>query len=295
MVNIQDSKTKAGLPGVTVAVFDSSANIIKKLYTNQYGELDTSYFLYTLGPSFVGVDFDGYADATFSVAYILAGNTIYLKKLQAGQTVPAVPANLPVAEKIAADEAANNAVKYLAFAKLGLIGIGVLAAGYYLDKSQGKQKVKGFDTLPPLAKNVLVIGGVAAAAYFLFISPDKSQQQLVDAAGTGLNDLAQQGITPTISNAVAESYASSLTAAFDGCGTDEDAILNVFSQLRNDADVYKLISVYGIRSYQGCFEGSIFTEDVTGNLPKALYSELSAGYIADINNILSSHGISYQF
>ena len=63
--------------------------------------------------------------------------------------------------------------------------------------------------------------------------------------------------------------------------------------LRNKADVLRLIQVYGIREYKGCFEGW-FTL-VARSLSGAISSELDASEKQDINSMFASKGINFSF
>lgn len=292
MVNIQDSKTKVGLPGVAVVVFDYAANIITTLYTDKYGQLDTSYFLYNIGPSFVGLDYNGYPDATYSVNYLLNHSYIYMPKLE---SAPAVPAGSSVQQKAAAYERANNAIiEKSNLVKYAAVGIGA-ALLVIASQKKKKKKVSGFKDLPPQAQNAIVIGAVGLASYFLIFGKKNNYNQgLPDAAGNDLDYLANMGQYPTISATEAESYAGMLVGAFNDCGTDEEIVYNVFRNLNNTADVLLLVKTYGVRDYKGCFSGDYFS-DHHFNLGEALADELSAGEISKVNEILSQKGIDYKF
>jgi hypothetical protein len=58
----------------------------------------------------------------------------------------------------------------------------------------------------------------------------------------------------TISNTKAGSLAEKLYDAMESCGTDEDAIISVFDQLQNSADVNLVYQKFGLRNY-GCVTG----------------------------------------
>lgn len=70
-------------------------------------------------------------------------------------------------------------------------------------------------------------------------------------------------------------------------GTDEDTIYNVFSNMKNDTDVAKLIIAFGKRRIEFSF--------MDGTLAEFLTSELDSDEMKKINKILSSKGISYKF
>lgn len=102
------------------------------------------------------------------------------------------------------------------------------------------------------------------------------------AATSQLNDVEQQtGEVPTLSNASYYTYANQIYNACKGFGTDEDAIYNVFGQMNNTADVYKLIQVFGTKDNK--------------TLPMWMRSELNSWEIKRLNNILANKGINYAF
>lgn len=96
---------------------------------------------------------------------------------------------------------------------------------------------------------------------------------------------AQTGEVPTLSQSQFVLLCNQLEQAAKGVGTDEQAIYNVFNQMGNTADVYKLISVYGTRDGK--------------DLPTMIRSELSSVWpfneISKLNKILANKGISYSF
>ena len=113
-------------------------------------------------------------------------------------------------------------------------------------------------------------------------------QSLVNraAAGSMLGDVqSSTGESPSLSVTSYYAYANQLYNAFNqhifGWGTDEDAIYNVFSQMNNTSDVYKLIQVFGTKDGK--------TLDVW------IRSELSRNELRKLNSILSNKGIAYQF
>lgn len=106
------------------------------------------------------------------------------------------------------------------------------------------------------------------------------------ASNSMLNDvIAETGENPTLSSASYTAYANQLYNAFRqhmfGWGTDEDAIYNVFSQMNNTSDVYKLIKVFGTKDGK--------------TLEVYIRSELNNRELRKLNTILSNKGIAYQF
>jgi len=89
-----------------------------------------------------------------------------------------------------------------------------------------------------------------------------------------------------------EIFCQRLSTAFvDGWGTDEDAIYEVFQQMKTNSDVLMLIDVYGVRNYP---EATLFWGE-DWPLIEIIYNELTNSEIAEINSILKTNGITYTF
>lgn len=80
-------------------------------------------------------------------------------------------------------------------------------------------------------------------------------------------------------------WADQLETAMYGPGTDEDAVYQVMRTMKNDADVYKLISAFGMRKG--------FLQWNAQSLPSWIQGDFSDR--TEINNILKSNGIAYRF
>lgn len=153
--------------------------------------------------------------------------------------------------------------------------------------------------LPGWAKGTIVVGtglvaflvgysvwkkiGAAAAA------PPANLQEPKDAAST-LGTLAGQGINPTATDAQFQGWCNDLQTAFGGCLTTYDTINTVMSNMNNDADIYKLIAIFGTRPISGCLWGSS-----TLSLSQAMSKDASSGGIANVNSILATKGITFRF
>jgi hypothetical protein len=168
-----------------------------------------------------------------------------------------------------------------------------------------------FDKEPGIFRGIqgtIIVAGLAAGGYILYREWKKNQEEkqanaAADAAAQHLRDLAAQGITPTLDASQLEIFSQQLVEAMSGCGTDEDSIHRVFRQLSNDADVAALIVQFGVRYYQPC----VWTSPVSfaiweandqaygGGLPTWFGYDLSDSNIEDINDILTSKGITYKF
>jgi len=211
------------------------------------------------------------------------------------------------------DEIVNNSTVILKFADKSKAGsatpwallAGATVAGYliFVRKSgrvSGVNLKERYNKLSPTTKKVLLYGGGGVAAlllikYLFSHKPTPEQQGEIDAAKACLAQLAAEfGMFPTLSDSEFATMVAVIVKAADDCGTDETAIKTQLEKLSNDADVCKLIVVYGVRAYKGCFEGSYFG-DIHNTLSQTLYSELSSSDISDINNGLIDKGIKYTF
>jgi hypothetical protein len=85
----------------------------------------------------------------------------------------------------------------------------------------------------------------------------------------------------TLTQTQLNTFASSLYAAMDGVGTDEDKIYNVFRAMGTRSDVLQLIKTFGVK------DGETLTEWLNG--------DLSSKEIDKINSILANNNINYQF
>lgn len=156
---------------------------------------------------------------------------------------------------------------------------------------------EAFNELPAWAKGtmaVVVVGGIALFTMDTIkrIKADAKKGE-ANAAKNELNKLAQKGILPTITESQAMGYTKQLVAAADDFGTDEAKMYNVFSNLKNDADVYLLISTFGVQEWKGTWS-SYFSNEM-GTLSYLLSYELSSSEIAKINKTLADKGINYKF
>lgn len=165
----------------------------------------------------------------------------------------------------------------------------------FVERAKSKYK-----SLSPTQKKILLYGGGGVAAYFLIkyllgYHPTAGQTAEISAAKSKLSQLAAEyGILPTISDTELATMANNIVTAVDDCGTDESAIIAQFQKINNEADVYKLIIVYDVRGYKGCFEGSYFG-DVHHTLSETLHADMSQYWVDKINNILESKNITYAF
>lgn len=135
--------------------------------------------------------------------------------------------------------------------------------------------------------NKMVIGGLVAllVSVIVIIIFIKYRTKLVDAVHNKqlANSLDEEIDTNqiTITQAQFNTYASSLYAAMDGVGTDEDKIYAVFRAMNTRADVLQLIKTFGVKDSQ--------------TLTEWLHGDLSASEIEKVNTILAGNNINYSF
>lgn len=158
------------------------------------------------------------------------------------------------------------------------------------------------------AINVLVVGGLAYTAYTIYQNNKKKKDinqanTQANQAAEELKKLATKGIHPSYYDSQYEGLSQALVQAMTGCGTDKDMVFNVFRQMKNDADILRLVNAFGVRFYQPCAWTSPISYSIWlvndqaygGGIATWLDYDLSAGDIRKINTILSDAGINYQF
>ena len=85
-------------------------------------------------------------------------------------------------------------------------------------------------------------------------------------------------------------FAGSLYDAFVGTGTDEARIKSVFSQMKNNLDVLKLVEVYGTKD-----GGSYFWTPKMTLIEQIPYDMTDAEIETYVNGPLRANRITYQF
>jgi hypothetical protein len=178
-----------------------------------------------------------------------------------------------------------------------------------------KQTFQVYQELPPWAKGVVVIAACGAVVYTGFLIRNGIKKAIdhareakaVDAAKNDLSDLQSRGVNPSFGDSIFAGWADKIEVQFSGCDysvgqnvlgmtltVSGKTLLDVCKSLKNDADFLKLVTAYGVRTYDQCgtwpFSGSF-----TGSLYQAVSDELDAAEIAYINKQLASQGISQSF
>lgn len=109
-------------------------------------------------------------------------------------------------------------------------------------------------------------------------------------ASSEIRDLEKIGIKPSYPDSQYLSWSEKLQYALNYFNTDEDAVYSVFEKLKNQADLNKLITAFGVRP----IETFVFiTEDVT--LSEAITSQMDTDEIKKVNGILAKKGINFNF
>lgn len=156
--------------------------------------------------------------------------------------------------------------------------------------------------------NVVVGVGAVLVGYTVYQNyrkkeEEKKAQAGADAAQSELALLANQGINPSYYDSQYLIFADQIVQATSGCGTDEEKVYNVFRQMQNDADIRKLVILFGVQYYQPCAWTSPIAYSIWsvndqaygGSLSTFLGYDLGASEIAAINSILATKGINFQF
>jgi hypothetical protein len=105
--------------------------------------------------------------------------------------------------------------------------------------------------------------------------PDSGSSSNIDGQLSGLNY---------------SSLANKLFEAFNGYGTNEKVVKDVFKMLKTDADYAALKDAYGIRKITNIYFLSFFE----GDLPATIKEEMDAIEIADLNNILAFNNLTVR-
>jgi hypothetical protein len=162
---------------------------------------------------------------------------------------------------------------------------------------------KYYKDLPPWGK-FAVLAGVGLGGwvvynrvrnYFNKQKALKGQQMVASDAGRELNVLASKGVRPTYSDSQYSGFASAIQKAFDGCDPGNDdyaAVMSAMNAMKNDADIAKLISVFGVRKWDEC---GWLAGDVELDLVGGIRHELDNNQINVVNKVLRDKGIKFQF
>lgn len=131
---------------------------------------------------------------------------------------------------------------------------------------------------------------VATLAAFKFLKPKKSSDTGGANQGGGGGGQTGGGGTPS-SSLDFRSLANRLFDAFDGYGTSNDEVKEIFKLLKSDADYDALKAAYGVREVSSG-TWNVFSSNFEGDLPATIHDEMSSSEIAELNQIMTSNGIS---
>jgi len=159
---------------------------------------------------------------------------------------------------------------------------------------------KFYTELPTWAKGVVgvaVIGGIGLIGYGLYKKFHKTEgeknaeESLKDTNNDIKNLLKLQ--KPSYIPAQYGAFSDALFEAMNGLGTDNESLFNVFRKMKNTLDVLLLIQAFGIKDYT---DDKVFIFNIKPmNLNQWISAELSSNEIDDLNKLLSSNGIKFQF
>jgi hypothetical protein len=137
-----------------------------------------------------------------------------------------------------------------------------------------------------------IIGGLAVIViYFLFRRKKLLPTKAETATATEL--ITEQATTAaTYPNSQYQTWANQLETAMDDIGTDENTIISIFKNLKNNTDYLKLFQAFGTRKYTGGYLPGWAND--SWDLGQWLVEELDSEEITQINNELASKGITYR-
>lgn len=149
--------------------------------------------------------------------------------------------------------------------------------------------IRGFEKIfiedPRRAWTIGIFLVIVIVLMVVFWSRIKSLfQSLVNKGGLNADldeHITSTGETPTLSGVQFNLLANKLYNAMKGVGTDENTIYACFNQLRNTADMLKLIAVFGTK------DGETLDQWIRG--------DLNSWEISRLNSNLANKGIAYAF
>lgn len=132
-------------------------------------------------------------------------------------------------------------------------------------------------------KNVIIISVLVIAAIIAYkLNQNKNKPD--SNGGSGKDG------TPT-SDIDFGALANDLFDAFDGYGTKNQKVRDIFSLLKSDLDFDDLVKAYGIRTVS-CGAFNPFCTDFKGGLEATIKDEANDTEIVTLNKILSDKGIN---
>ena len=152
-----------------------------------------------------------------------------------------------------------------------------------------------YSQLPTWAKGVIAtigVGTIVVSGFLIYrgvknivTKSGSSPQQ----AGDDLVVLKKQGVAPSYPDSQYAVWSEKLAYSLS-YNTDEDAVYRIMGFMKNDADVLKLIEVFGSREVEGF--PFIFQK---ATLSEAITQAMNSTEIGKINDILKSKRIKFLF
>lgn len=160
---------------------------------------------------------------------------------------------------------------------------------------------KVFSELPPWAKGVVAVVGTGVVVFIGYQIYAKIQDNMKHAGDykeekdvkDDLKDLANNNVKPSYTDSQYSAWANQLFSAFDGYQSDESVVYRVFVNMKNDADVLKLIKAFGVREISSG-KGNP-QPNFKGTLSGVIADEMDTEEIKELNLILAKRGIKIKF
>lgn len=140
-----------------------------------------------------------------------------------------------------------------------------------------------------LQKGIITAAVVVVAA--LVVSRLLKPKSGAGVSSGGGDTQGGEGSTQVSTNLDFRSLANQIFDACDGYGTSANKIKEIFKLLKSNADYDALKSAYGVREVSSG-AGNIFVSNFEGDLAATLRDELRSGQLEELNQILTSNGIS---
>ena len=130
---------------------------------------------------------------------------------------------------------------------------------------------------------------VAVAVSMKFILPKKSKGGDISGGDNSVGGGVKTGGGER--NLDYRNLANQLFDSFDGYGTNNTKVKEIFYLLKSNADYNALKSAYGVREISSGFL-NIFQSNFEGDLPSTINHELDSDELSELNKILASNGIT---
>ncbi|MEM2138572.1 MAG: hypothetical protein QXM96_00245 [Candidatus Woesearchaeota archaeon] len=162
---------------------------------------------------------------------------------------------------------------------------------------------EGWSGLPPKLKGAVFIGGLFLVfmVYIKISKKIKKSNELKDLkkeeefTRDEFNKLQKNQYTKSsLNNSQLLMLANKIETAMQGYGTDFRAIVQVFLNLKNDADFLGLSLAFGVREIRAGRGSDWLMGSFKGNLIQCLNDELNKDEIFELNKILAKNKIKYR-